>query len=391
MRSKFPGYFNLTTEQYNAIWDEALFVFDANILLNLYRYSEDTRDEVLKILTLIQDRVWIPHQAAKEFLNRRLTVISSHAKSYNEAIGQLDSLVKNFENNKQHPFISDGNLSKLKTVTGAIKDDLKANQASEVKKATEDPLLTRIEAIFENKVGDAFTPNDEKALREIGRTRFEQRIPPGYMDRDKAKDDPTGSKQYGDFFIWKQILSHAKAIKSHVIFVTDDRKEDWWTEFQGMSIHARPELIKEFAEETKKSILIYQSDHFLKYAGSYFKKEVDVEAIREIEGLRKEDKPSAITALVDAIDYISKAKNYEETLRHQLVAINFEKQNLLITINEIEKDENKDNKKFAMLNKLKTQYEMVNQQTMAIDAKLKDLQKITSELYENYNSSMRLL
>ncbi|MEL6919290.1 MAG: PIN-like domain-containing protein, partial [Bacteroidota bacterium] len=54
MKSKFPGYFKLTEEEINQLWEKALFVFDANILLNLYRYSNETRDDFFKILEKIK-------------------------------------------------------------------------------------------------------------------------------------------------------------------------------------------------------------------------------------------------------------------------------------------------------------------------------------------------
>ena len=38
MKELFPGYFKETEGHLREIWDTSLFVFDANILLNLYRY-----------------------------------------------------------------------------------------------------------------------------------------------------------------------------------------------------------------------------------------------------------------------------------------------------------------------------------------------------------------
>ncbi len=37
MRAMFPGYYRRTEEELERIWDEGLFVLDANVLLNLYR------------------------------------------------------------------------------------------------------------------------------------------------------------------------------------------------------------------------------------------------------------------------------------------------------------------------------------------------------------------
>ncbi len=48
------------------IAEQALFVFDTNVLLNLYRYQSGTRDELLNVLAQLSDRIWIPHHVALE-------------------------------------------------------------------------------------------------------------------------------------------------------------------------------------------------------------------------------------------------------------------------------------------------------------------------------------
>ncbi|WP_220493433.1 PIN-like domain-containing protein [Pseudoalteromonas sp. SR44-5] len=74
MKDLFPGHFKESQENLREVWDSCVFVFDANILLNLYRYSDATRNEFLSLLEKINDRVWLPHRAAEEYLNNRLSV-----------------------------------------------------------------------------------------------------------------------------------------------------------------------------------------------------------------------------------------------------------------------------------------------------------------------------
>src|SRR6202007_3275520 len=71
---------------------------------------------------------------------------------------------------------------------------------------------------------------------------------------------------YGDLIIWKELINYSKKEKKPLIFVTDDRKEDWWTIEAGKTIRPREELIKEFYDLTGIRILIYNADHFLQYA-----------------------------------------------------------------------------------------------------------------------------
>jgi hypothetical protein len=72
------------------------------------------------------------------------------------------------------------------------------------------------------------------------------RIPPGYAD-EKKKDDPTG-----DYIIWSELLSHAKTSKRPLLFVTGDKKEDWYRPtVRGRSIGPRVELIAEMRDASE--------------------------------------------------------------------------------------------------------------------------------------------
>ena len=56
-----------------------------------------------------------------------------------------------------------------------------------------------------------------------GKLRYEFQIPPGYQDLKEK----IGTQIFGDLIVWKQILSHAKAINKNVIFICNDLKIDW--------------------------------------------------------------------------------------------------------------------------------------------------------------------
>jgi len=86
MKDMFKQYdYNFTEQEYRHIWENALFIFDTNILLNLYRYQNSSRDEFIKILESLDDRIWIPHHVALEFKRNRLTTIRSRTNLLIEA------------------------------------------------------------------------------------------------------------------------------------------------------------------------------------------------------------------------------------------------------------------------------------------------------------------
>lgn len=60
MRDLFSGPYQPTEDQFTELWQQCLFVLDANVLLNFYRYSPQTSEELLTILRRIKDRLWIP-------------------------------------------------------------------------------------------------------------------------------------------------------------------------------------------------------------------------------------------------------------------------------------------------------------------------------------------
>lgn len=67
MKKLFPGYYRPSETDFASLWDNCIFVFDANVLLNLYRYSTETSAELIDIMDKISDRLWLPFQVASEY------------------------------------------------------------------------------------------------------------------------------------------------------------------------------------------------------------------------------------------------------------------------------------------------------------------------------------
>lgn len=99
-----------------------------------------------------------------------------------------------------------------------------------------------------------------KELEKQAEERFKNAIPPGYKDYNKK----TGNKfydgvviqnKYGDLILWKQLLDFAKIENTSIIFLTDERKEDWWYDIKGKIIGPKVELLNEFTSITKKNFI----------------------------------------------------------------------------------------------------------------------------------------
>lgn len=141
-----------------------------------------------------------------------------------------------------------------------IKDKLKSHPNH----LDEDKLLEKIEEIFHGKIGEK---PEEKILndcKEEAKKKYEVNTGIGHQDKDK-----NGDNKYGDYFIWKEIISKSKHEAKPVIFVTNENKDDWWLKLHGKKIGIRYEHREEFFNETGQEIIIYSLNLFLEKANNY--------------------------------------------------------------------------------------------------------------------------
>lgn len=293
MRSMFPGQFRPTTEALLTLWKECLFVVDANVLLNLYRYSAETRKELERALTSVKERVFIPHQAAKEFLKNRLTVTAGQAQEYTKAINTINELSAIISNKKKHPFLPDEVLPGFIQDSVQLVEHLKSQQAALLDRLTNDEILEFIHTMFDGKTGKPFDEPNLALLVTEGDSRYQNEVPPGYKD---GKKDASGDqyRKYGDLIVWKQLILEAQRCNKPVVFVTDDNKEDWWLEQSGRTIGPRTELREEFIAEVQQDFWMYTVDKFIEEAGRTSNTPVSEKAIAEIIEVRQEVKAERI-------------------------------------------------------------------------------------------------
>lgn len=289
MKSVFVGHFRPSETELSDLWEKCIFIIDANVLLNLYRYSSETRAELEKALTNIKDNVFITHQAAKEFLKNRLSVTAGQANEYITTIKKINDLTVNLSSKDRHPFISTQELPDFEKYSKKIISNLEAQQQELWNKFTNDEILSFVENMFNGKTGLPYTDDELKDIISDGEERFQKEIPPGY--KDAKKDSSIDSiRKYGDLLVWKQVIKYAESNKKPVIFITDDKKEDWWLEQSGRTIGPRPELIEEFWDKTTQKFWMYSVDLFIKESAKLSKSTVSEDVIQEILKVSQEAK-----------------------------------------------------------------------------------------------------
>ncbi len=58
MKNIFPGYNKKSESEIQNLWDKGVIMFDANVLLNLYRYSNETRKTIIELIAKFGNKIW---------------------------------------------------------------------------------------------------------------------------------------------------------------------------------------------------------------------------------------------------------------------------------------------------------------------------------------------
>jgi hypothetical protein len=282
MRKTFPGYYRPTEDEFSELWNTCLFVLDANVLLNLYRYSPETSEEFIGILNEMSDRLWVPHQVALEYQRRRLDVIEIQVDAHVEIQNLLKKLGDKLPSLRRD---TDRSLERINSIFTEVEKELNERKREYLDLLNDDCLRDTITSLFEGKVGSPYSTEQLNEIYKKGEVRYEHEIPPGYLDaRDKE-----GMRKYGDLVLWFQVIDKAQETKKPIILVTDDRKDDWWLQRKGRLIGPRPELAEEILSQAGVSFYMYRADQFMTYAQKYIERQVKQEAIDEVRDVRQRD------------------------------------------------------------------------------------------------------
>jgi hypothetical protein len=242
MRAKFAGYYRPNEEELKRLWQDGLFILDANVLLNLYRYPREASKDMLDAFSRIQNRLWLPYQAAIEYQENRLGVIADQVSKFDELRRVLsqsenslrESLVAKLQLHKRHSSIAvDPFLEKIGDTFAKFVQGLDKLEKGQLGVADPDDLRDTIDKLLADNIG--FPPKDQAHLDnifEVGKKRYAEGRPPGYMDDGKKGLYLYGGlsfqRQYGDLVLWEQIIEEVSSRKTkYMTFITDDEKEDW--------------------------------------------------------------------------------------------------------------------------------------------------------------------
>lgn len=291
MKDLYQWHFPLGAGEITDAWTSGILSVDTNVLLDLYRYHEETRNLLLQALEYFGDRTWLANQVAEEFFRNRNSVIASASSGFTSADKIADEILKQTgeETAKlaKNRIIPQASVSKLQMdiqqAVNAFKLELSKTKEAFPNFRDNDLIIDRVCGLFNSRVGK---PYDKTALEEAlkeAKKRFESETPPGYKDIAEKK----GDRRYGDYLIWRQLIDYAGGLKLPLIFVTSELKEDWWERASGKTIGPRQELLKEYFEATGRRLLFYQTDRFLEFASDRIGSTDVAEAVEEIRDVAR--------------------------------------------------------------------------------------------------------
>jgi hypothetical protein len=278
VRRVLSEHYPISADEDRRLRRTATFALDTNVLLDLHRFTKGTRGELIEILQGLakEDRVWVPHQAALEYHKALADVVSRRQANYQSLVNQLHSWRKTFDE-KLGPLPAEieGPLSALQRALESVRD-------SHCSSEEDSALLDRITTLFQGRVGTPY-PNDVMAQKhKEADARYKAKTPPGFIDAQKE-----GTRQYGDFILWSQMIDYAREKKRSVIFVTGERKDDWWQDSHDGTRKPHPELRREFKIQTAQQFHMYDTHDFIAKAGRTLQVSVSKRTLDEARAARE--------------------------------------------------------------------------------------------------------
>ncbi|MGW2147393.1 PIN-like domain-containing protein [Nonomuraea bangladeshensis] len=299
-----------TDEERKEFFAGGTIVLDTNVLLDLYQYTPNTRQQLLDALGTVSDRLWMPYQVGLEFVRGRAGVIKGRVEALHKAPGkvsaaftnawkqindavadvkqlledyagdqdtsEIDALISEREFNElMHPW-----RAELVNRAKQVKDESDFGAATFVQ--GRDTLLPQIAALFGDRIGD---PPEQGLVRERIELaiafRFPNKIPPGFADTRKDTD----LRSAGDFLLWEELIEHAQTLSpgAKVILVSRDTKKDWYQpEGFGQEERPWPQLIDEFERRTSARLLIAATATFYSDVKKFLGAEIASSTIDEL-------------------------------------------------------------------------------------------------------------
>lgn len=306
MRSSFSGFYGISDDSIGTVFTSAntIFIFDANILLTLYRCEEETRNRFFEIWDNIQEKCWFPHQVCLEYQRNRLKVVKDSRDALSKipkkicgSIAELKTQIFDGEYNQTISRYSNlkGELTALFEQIESAANNFTENHIDLRKKnidflTVHDVIRDRIDELTDGRMGPA--PENQDVINKLntsGKMRYKYKTGPGYDDstaKDKSFysfDGINYDAEYGDYYVWSQILEYVNEKPNcNVVYVTNDAKSDFYYKIEGKIRGPNESLRTEIKKHGVAEFLLQNIDTFLHHANEHLNAEIAESVISEL-------------------------------------------------------------------------------------------------------------
>lgn len=295
MFTHFPQYYRITRKDLLDKFDDCVFMFDACALLDIFRLKKDVVKNIFEVIEHYRDKIYIPNHAAEEYNRNINKVLEEQVNKIIASKSALNSFVNTFQAQRNYPYITDAASKIIDKLRNQIEKDF-----SEQTKYLEGQLVhggyqNKLSKLLEGNVLAPFNEEEIISIEKEGEERYSNKIPPGW------KDVPKEGNRYGDLINWKEMLKFAKDNSKSVVFVSNDKKDDWLVSIKGKKIGIHPLLLKEFYDtmgNTNQLFQIYSLDSFLAFIKERDNSIVSDETVENVK-FTMESTISAIKAFSD--------------------------------------------------------------------------------------------
>ena len=243
MKDLFPEFYNDTNLE--DIWDDATFIPDTCVLLNVYDYAPASSKHLLDILSKLaaEKRIWIPYQFAYEYHKNLIAMRGKVEHRYSAALKEIKS-ASNVSPQmravmdlrvKKSGFRTDQSdvnaLQKIidedvREILDGIEAQLVAFKELHMSRLDSDDVEGELAQLLDSCVGKPPCKSELARCYEVAQSRIGWNIPlipPSKGNKDKPEC-------YGDFVAWEQIKAWAGQpdVSKHVILISDDN--DWYSD-----------------------------------------------------------------------------------------------------------------------------------------------------------------
>lgn len=261
MKTLFPGFYPYTNNQVKAFIKDSTIVFGASVLLDLYRISHWAVFLNLVKSKISEDRLWLPYDTAWLYHNRLSEVIDEQIEQVKTASKYLNSFKEAIESPFSHPFISNDLKTRFSTFIEDASKALEDDRNYLVQNLKSSDLKSRINKLFEGKIGTPYENAQLEQLYDESKSRYESQMSPCLT----LSSNPDVRIKHNRYVIWKQIQKRAKDSGKPVLLVLNRITPNWFFIFNEEVVYPRQELINEFNKCTGQNIHIITAYSFIDY------------------------------------------------------------------------------------------------------------------------------